>query len=345
MNFASDNWAGATEAVMAAIVRHNGGFAPAYGEDTLSAAVSRRFGEIFEREVEVFFVASGTAANTLSMAAAARPSGFILCTAQAHMHTDEFNAPEFMTGMKLVPVATADGLMAPDDLEAALARIPKGHAGPPAALTLTNATEYGTVYGPDQVAALAEVGRRHGMVIHVDGARFANAVAATAASPAELTWKAGVDLMSFGGTKNGCLVAEAVVVFAPGRFPDLAHLRQRAGHGLSKQRFIAAQFEGYFAEGGWLKTAAHANAMAARLREGLLRSNAARLDWHSTANEIFPVLGGAKAAELRAAGASFHTRETLPGGDERVRLVTSFLTTTEEVDRFVALLSAANDPG
>jgi threonine aldolase len=338
MNFASDNWTGATDAVMAAIARHKDGFAPAYGEDPLTAEVTRIFGEIFERKVEVFFVASGTAANTLCMAAAARPSGFIFCTAQAHMHTDEFNAPEFMTGMKLMPVSTRDGLMAPDGLETARAGLSTRHAGPPAALTLTNATEFGTVYAPERVTALAEIGRAHGMVVHVDGARFANAVAATGATPAELTWKSGVDLMSFGGTKNGCWAAEAIVVFEPGRFPDLVALRQRAGHGLSKQRFIAAQFEGYFADDGWLRTAAHANAMATRLRDGLMRNKAARLDWHSTANEVFPVLSAAKCAELRAAGAIFHTWETLPGGEERIRLVTSFLTTADEVDRLLALL-------
>jgi threonine aldolase len=143
--------------------------------------------------------------------------------------------------------------------------------------------------------------------------------------------------MSFGGTKNGCMIAEAVVVFEPGRFPDMANLRQRAGHGLSKQRFIAAQFEGYFADSGWLRTAAHANAMAARLRDGLMRRNTVRFDWHGTANELFPVLSTEKCGELRAGGANFHTWEVLPDREERIRLVTSFLTTPDEVDRFLAM--------
>jgi threonine aldolase len=338
MNFASDNWAGATDAVVEALNRANGGYAAAYGEDALTKAVTRTFCGVFEREVEVYFVGSGTAANTISMSAVAQPSGFIFCTAAAHMNTDEFNAPEFFTGMKLVGLEAPDGRMAPETLEAALARLPKGHTGPPAVLSLTNATEYGTVYAPEQIAALSAIARANGMAVHVDGARFANAVAATGASPAELTWRSGVDLMSFGGTKNGCWAAEAIVVFEPGRFPHLSNLRQRAGHGISKQRFIAAQFQGYFADGGWLRTAAHANAMAARLAAGIARSNAARLDWQSTANELFPVLGTAKAGELRAAGAVFHTWEPLAGGDERLRLVTSFLTTAEEVDRFLAVL-------
>lgn len=338
MNFASDNWAGATEAVAKALANANGGFAPAYGDDPATARVGQIFSTVFEREVEIFFVPSGTAANALSMSAVARPSGFIFCTPQAHMLTDEFNGPEFFTGMKLVPVGSESDLMQPEALTAALARLPKGHAGPPTVLSLTNATEYGTVYTADHVAALAEIARTAGMMVHVDGARFANAVAALDATPADLTWRAGVDLMSFGGTKNGCWAAEAIVVFTPGRFPDLANLRQRAGHGLSKTRFIAAQFEGYFADGGWLATARHANAMATRLAEGLRRSNAVRFDWIGTANELFPVISTELAQQLRTGGARFHTWEELGNGEERIRLVTSFATTPEDVDAFLALL-------
>lgn len=337
MNFASDNWAGATPAVAEALARANHGFAPAYGDDALTKRAHRTFCDIFEREVEVFFVASGTAANSLALSAAARPAGLVFCTEHAHIHNDEFNATEFLTGMKLVPLPTADGLMSMEALEAAIARFPLGRTGPFAVLSLTNATELGTVYPPGRVAELGAVARAHGMAVHIDGARFANAVAALGASPADLTWRAGVDLMSFGGTKNGCWAAEAVVILEPGRFPDIMALRQRIGHGLSKQRFIAAQYEGYFADGNWLKTAAHANAMAARLQAGLRRSIAARLDWESRANELFPVFSKAMAAKLRAAGAVFHTWDDL-GDDERVRLVTSFATSEADVDRFLALL-------
>ena len=178
------------------------------------------------------------------------------------------------------------------------------------------------------------------MAVHMDGARFANAVAATGAMPAELTWKAGVEIMSFGGTKNGCLGAEAIVLFQPGRFPDLPVLRQRAGHVASKARFVAAQFEGYFEDGGWLATAAHANAMAARLTEGIRRSNLARLAWESRANEVFPVLGRETIARLQQAGATFHEwpADGIGPGEDCVRLVTSFATTADEVERFVSLL-------
>jgi threonine aldolase len=176
------------------------------------------------------------------------------------------------------------------------------------------------------------------MAVHIDGARFANAVAATGESPADLTWRSGVDLMSFGGTKNGCWAAEAVVVFEPNRFPDLVNLRQRAGHGLSKQRFIAAQYRGYFADGNWLKTAAHANAMNQRLQAGLANSNSVRLPWRSEANESFPVMSAETAKRLRHAGAVFHTWEPVGDGEELVRLVTSFATTEADVDAFLALL-------
>ena len=338
MNFASDNWTGATVAVMEAVQRANGGIAPAYGDDEVTARVTKTFRDIFEREVEIFFMATGTGANAVSMSAAARPSGFVFCTAEAHMQTDEFNATEFFTGMKLVPLASENALMTPASLEAAIARLPKGHTGPPTVLSLTNATEYGTVYRPDRIAALSAIAKASGMIVHVDGARFANAVAATRASPAALTWQSGVDIMSFGGTKNGCLAAEAIIVFEPGRFPDLVNLRQRAGHGMSKTRFVAAQFEGYFAGGGWLATAGHANLMAQRLAAGIAKSNAASLPWQIEANELFPIMAQATAAKLRAAGATFHTWEELPSGDEMVRLVTSFETTTEDVDRFLALL-------
>ncbi len=339
MDFSSDNWSGATPAVMDGLARANEErFAPAYGNDPLTAAARQKISEIFEREVEVLFVTSGTAANTLSMAAVRREAGFVLCTDEAHVHNDEFNATEFFTGMKLVPVATRDGRMEPAGLRAALARFPEGRSGPPAALTLTNATEHGTVYAPAEVAALAAVARERGMAVHIDGARFANAVAASGVSPADLTWRAGADLMSFGGTKNGCVAAEAVIVFDTGRFPDIATLRQRAGQGLSKQRFIAGQYLGYFADGGWLLTAAHANAMAARLATGLRRSNRIRFDWDSTANELFPVIGNDMAEQLRAGGARFHTWQQLPDNEQRIRLVTSWSTTEADVDALLGLI-------
>jgi threonine aldolase len=338
MNFASDNWAGATEAVMAAVTRHNGGFAPGYGGDPLTKAVNQRFADVFERDVEVFFVGTGTAANALSMAAAGRPGGLVFASTEAHLQNDEFGATEFYTGgMKIVPVRSVAGLMDPAALSASIARY-GGRFGLPTVLSLTNATECGTVYSPAAVAELTAIGKAQGLVCHMDGARFANGVAALGVSPAEVTWKAGIDILSFGGTKNGCMAAEAIVVIEPGRFPNLTALRQRAGHTQSKARFIAAQFEGYFENGGWLQTARHANAMAARLTAGL--SGKVRLGWASTANEVFPVLPKATIARLREAGAMFYEwpAEGLGSDEDLIRLVTSFATSADEVERFLALV-------
>lgn len=338
MNFASDNWGGATEAVMAAVQRHNGGFAPGYGNDPLTAAVTARFSAIFEREVQVFFVGTGTAANAISMAAAGRPGGLVFGTSEAHIHNDEFGATEFYSGgMKIIPVAHANGIMDPAALEATIARY-GGRFGLPTVLSLTNATECGTVYQPGLVAELAGIGKQHGLTVHVDGARFGNAVAALNASPAEITWKAGVDILSFGGTKNGCMAAEAIVVFTPGKFPNLPAIRQRAGHTASKARFIAAQFEGYFEGDGWLRTARHANAMSARLAAGI--AGTAKLGWVSQANEVFAVLPKATIARLRDEGAMFYEwpADGLAADQDLVRLVTSFATSAEDVDRFIALL-------
>ena len=349
MIFTSDNWAGATPEVMAALTRHNTGFAAGYGSDHVSAAVKRRFSELFEREVEVFFTGTGTASNALSMAALARPGGVVLCSADAHLRSDEYGATEFFSsGMKPVAVPSRRGKFAPAALEATLKLYPEGgRAGRPVALSVTEATEAGTLYTAAELAELAGIAHRHGMLVHLDGARFANAVAALDASPAALTWKAGIDLMSFGGTKNGCWAAEAIVVFEPGRFPDLEVLRARAGQTCSKARFVAAQFEGYLENGNWLKTAAHANAMARRLAEDLASSGGGRLGWQPQANEVFPVLPKATIARLRSAGAMFHSWPVdeieLAKDEELVRLVTSWATSRKEVDMFVRLVQEASN--
>jgi threonine aldolase len=342
MNFASDNWAGATPEVMAALARHNDGFAAAYGGDGLTAAVRRRFSELFEREVEVFFTVTGTASNALSMAACARPGGLIFCSGDAHLRSDEYGASEFFSGgMKPIAVPSRLGKITPEGLATTLGRYgADNRTGRPAVLSLTNATEAGTVYGAAEVAALAKLAHAAGAKVHMDGARFANAVASVDVAPSELTWKAGVDLMSFGGTKNGCWAAEAIVVFTPGTFPDLDIIKARAGQTLSKARLEAAQFEAYLADGNWLKTARHANAMARRLAEGMTAK--ARLAWRSEANEVFAVLRRETISRLKTAGAVFHpwpTEEAIVGADEEaVRLVCSWATSEPEVEQFVALL-------
>ncbi|MDB5540401.1 MAG: L-threonine aldolase [Devosia sp.] len=346
MNFASDNWAGATPEVMAALGRANDGAAPAYGNDALTRRVTAMFSEVFETDVELWFTATGTASNSLGLAGLSRPGGLVLCSSEAHIHVDEWGATEFQSGgMKLVPMPQVAGRVSAATLAETLGRFPEGNRfGVPVALSLTNATECGTVYAPEQVRELAGMARERGLSVHMDGARFANAVAATRASPAELTWRAGVDFLSFGGTKNGCWAAEAIVVFSPGKLRDLAARRQRAGHTFSKSRFVAAQFEAYLTDGNWLRWAGHANAMAERLRAGLRGAKAARLGWESEANEVFAVLSTEAIARVRAAGGTLYEwpaealGEALGEGEELVRLVTSWATKADEVERFLGMV-------
>ena len=292
MNFASDNWAGAAPAVMSALSRHNTGFEPAYGSDSLTSGISDRFNEIFEREVAVFFVATGSAANSLSLAAYAKPGGIVFCHKTAHIQVDECNCPEFMTGgAKLVGVAGPDGKMTPQGLSAAMSDYPDGvvHHGQVATVSITQATECGSVYSLDEIGAIREAARSRSIPLHMDGARFANALATLGCTPAEMTWKAGVDVLSFGATKNGCWCAEAVVFFDLEAARGFQYLRKRAGHLFSKSRFVAAQFEGYFQDDTWLANASHANGMATRLAEGI-RDAGGRTAWAVEANELFPIL-------------------------------------------------------
>lgn len=343
MNFASDNWSGAAPEVMAALTRANDGFATAYGGDALTAAVTARFSAVFERPVEVHFVATGTAANALSMAACARPGGLILCSAEAHLRNDEYGASEFFTsGMKPVGLPTRLDKVSRDGLVETLARFPEGNrTGRPTVLSLTEATEGGTLYSIAEVTELAAIAKQSGLHVHMDGARFANAAASLGVTPAELTWKAGIDLMSFGGTKNGCWAADAIVVFTPGKFPDLPVIKSRAGHTFSKSRFVAAQFDAYLSDDNWLRYAGHANRMAKRLADDLTSSGKGRLGWTPQANEVFVVLKRASIDRLRAASAMFHpwpSGEVPVGADEQlVRLVASWATSERDVDQFVAL--------
>lgn len=351
MNFAGDNWAGASERVIAALAEAARRGGPAYGGDNLTKAVEARFAEVFEREVTVFLVATGTAANALGLATCARPGGVVFCHREAHILVDEAGASEFFGGgLKVVGIDGLGGKLAPESLAAAMARFPEGvvHHGQPVAVSLTEITELGTAYAPAEIAALSKVAKSRGAAVHMDGARFAGAVAALNVAPADLTWRAGVDVMSFGATKNGCIAAEAVVFFDPGHARDFGFARQRAGQGFSKNWFIAAQFDAYFKDGHWLDLARHANASGARLAAAIAKSKSGRLAVEPTANEVFAALSKDADARLRAAGAVYHPWpadsvpvDRRPGADEvLVRLVTSWQTPQEDIDRFAAVLSA-----
>lgn len=339
MFFASDNTSGAAPEIMAAMARANEGYQRSYGADALMDRVRARVREVLEApEAAVYLVATGTAANSLALAVGTPPWGAVFCHRHAHVAEDECNAPEFFTGgAKLVLVDGAHGKMTPETLAPQLARIGAGgvHSLQTGTLTITNVTEAGTVYTPAEIAALTALARARGMPCHLDGARFANALVATGATPAEMTWKAGIDILSFGGTKNGCMGVEAVVIFNPAKAAEFELRRKRAGHLSSKYRFLAAQFDAYLADGLWLRLAAQANAMGARLADGLARRNDVTQLHPVQANMMFPEWPAGTHARLQAAGAVYYDW-TLPSGREGARLVTSWSTTEADVDRFLA---------
>jgi threonine aldolase len=350
MNFASDNTAGVAPTILDAIARANDGYALGYGSDAATARVEERLAQVFEHEVAVFLLPTGTAANALALAQVSPPWGAVLCHVESHIATDECGAPEFFGGgLKLIGLAGEGGKIAPETLEAALARGPWGgpHHVTAAAVSLSQATEAGTIYRRHEIARLADIAHGHGLTVHMDGARFANALVRTNTTPAELTWRAGVDVLSFGATKGGALAAEAVIFFDPARAGGMQERRKRGGHLLSKHRFLAAQVEAYLADDLWLDLARHANRMADRLVE---RLGAAGIEpvWPVEANEVFVPLGAGADRRLKAAGASYYpwTSASLPAGlvvppdATVVRLVTSFSTTEAEVDRFAALARA-----
>jgi len=346
MFFASDNWAGAHPAIAAGLSANAAGFSTAYGDSALDKAITDRFGEIFEREVAVFFVSTGTAANALSLTAYNKSGGIALTHREAHLIADECGAFEYLSGGgRLHGVDGASGRIDPAELEKALARLAPEvvHTGRPIAVSITQSTEVGTIYGLDQIAAISALAKRHKLPLHMDGARFANALVALDASPAEMTWKRGVDVLSFGGTKNGCWCAEAVVLFDLDRARELSFLRKRAAQLFSKSRFIAAQFDAYFRDGLWLETARHSNAMAASLAAEVEQSKTARLAWRPEANEVFVILKKTNAKRLEEAGAVFYDWAVPQGlavaDDEMLyRFVTSFATTAKDVEQFGALV-------
>ena len=336
-SFASDNTAPATPEVMEALVAANRGPQPAYGKDEITARLERRFADLFEHEVAVFPVATGTAANALALSACTTPWGLIYCHRLAHVHEHEAGAPEFYSGgARLVALDGPNGKLAPAALKQELDAAGFGvvHESQPQAVTITQASEAGTLYRIEEIKAIADLVHARGMKLHMDGARFANAAAALGAAPADLTWRAGVDIISFGATKNGALAAEAVIAFDPALGLSLAFRRKRAGHLLSKQRYASAQLEAGLIDGRWLAWARHANAMAARLAQGLTALGCASLDFPVEANEIFVRLPEKVLAGLEADGFAFH-RRPVPN-QQLIRLVTSWNSAAEGIDGFLA---------
>ncbi|WP_341705206.1 beta-eliminating lyase-related protein [Ferrovibrio sp.] len=309
MDFRSDNISGAAPEILAALAAANGGTASAYGDDDWSRELDGAFSVLFDTECRVFPVATGTAANALALGCLSPGHGAVFAHQDSHIVVDECNAPEFFTGgAKLVALPGAAGKIDAAALEAALGQGWLGvqHHPQPAAVSITQATESGTVYSPDEVAAIAHLCRANGMHLHMDGARFANAVAGLNVSPAALTWKAGVDVLSFGATKNGAIAAEAVVFFKPALADSFLFRRKRGGHLFSKMRFLSAQLLAMLQDGLWLRLARQANARAQALADGIRAIDGLSVAWPVQANEVFAQIPPTVAGRLRARGFRFH---------------------------------------
>jgi threonine aldolase len=338
-NFTSDNVSPACDAVMAALNAANHGSAPSYGNDELTTRLEALVSDLFETPVSVFPVTTGTAANSLALSQLVPPYGAIYCYEAAHIVTDECGAPEFFSGgARLVGLAATDGKVRPQQIKDAVAYAADigVHHVKPAAISLTQATEWGTVYTLAELASLGEAARRLGLPVHMDGARFANALAHLGCSPAQATWKQGVDVLSLGATKNGALCAEAVVFFNPLLAHDFELRRKRAGHLWSKQRFLSAQLLGYLEKDLWLQNARHANDMATILSQGLQKVPGSTLLHPVEANEIFVSLPEAIVAALETQFKFYRWPLQAPTGGVTIRLLTTYATSQAEVDELLA---------
>lgn len=345
MFFASDNSGPVHPQILDALRRANDGHMMGYGrpDDSVTQAAVARLRDVFEApQAEIWLVGTGTAANVLALSAMVTPFQTVYCSPVAHIHEDEFNGFEFHSGgAKLALVGDSDK-MAPDALAAAIDHdIRRGQSpeqmGP---VSLTQATERGRVYTCPEIAALCDVAKRHDLPVHMDGARFANAVATLGCTPAEMTWKAGISALSFGGTKNGCMGVEAVIFFDPGAAPDFALRRRRAGHTFSKHRYLAAQMLAYLEDDLWLATARKANENRARLEVGLRQARGIRIDHAPQANMIFARLPEPVHQRLQGAGAVYYSAPPDADGLRPVRLVCDWSLDPDDIDSFLGI--AAN---
>ncbi|MBY8974362.1 low specificity L-threonine aldolase [Rhodobacteraceae bacterium NNCM2] len=349
MFFTSDNAAGAAPQILEAVGRAGEGFAWAYGADPTTDRVEELVREVFEApEARAFSVATGTAANSLALACLCPPWGTVFCHDVSHIEVDECGGPEFFTGgAKLTLLEGDNAKMRPAVVARALAKgaAASVHNVQNGAVSITQATELGSIYTIDEIAEICRAAKEHGMPVHMDGTRFANAVARTGASPAEMSWKAGVDILCLGATKNGALAAETVILFNPDHAREFELRRKRGGHLFSKMRFVSAQVEAYLTDGLWLDLAHHANAMADRLAAGIAAIEGAEVTNKVEANLLFVNMNLAQHRRLQAAGAQYYPmniEQSEDGPDDApwdVRLVTSFQTTEAEVDRFLDVMT------
>ena len=345
MNFASDNVYGIDPRIMQAMVDANQRLTDvSYCHDDGAKQVEARLSSIFETDVKAFLVVNGTGANSLALSAMCPPFGGVLCHESAHINTDECNAPEFFTGgAKLITLSGDNAKITPAAITEKIKQFVHGeHGARLSALSITNATELGTVYSPREIKALAAVVKPQGMKMHMDGARFANALVGLGCTPAELTWKAGIDVLSFGGTKNGGMLLEAVVFFDTALAEDFLYRRKRAGQLISKSRFISAQMQAYLADDVWLENAKRANRLAQTLAKGFEQSNRIRLSSPVQANEVFAYMPRHVYDAMQAKGAHFYEwpMPNTPEDEVHCRFVLSFATPAKDVDLFIKLVNA-----
>jgi threonine aldolase len=336
IDYRSDNTGRAAPEILEALVAANTGTALGYGADEWTARLQERFSELFETKLRVFPVATGTAANALSLAAASPSWGLVYCSEAAHINTAEANAAGFFGGgLKLVPVAGTYGRIDADALAKTLAAVLPGqlHRGQPAAVNITQASDLGNVYRLDEIRAIAEIAKSRGLKVHMDGARFANALARLGCSPAEMSWRSGIDILSFGATKNGGAVCDAIIVFAPELADGLAVQLRRAGQVWSKMRFASAQLMAYIEDGLWLRLAQASNAAAARIAAGIADFPGLRLVAPVEANEIFLEIPSAVMDALERDGFQFYRRSAT-----LARFVCRFDVTEAETEALVAAL-------
>jgi threonine aldolase len=330
--FASDNNSGICPEALEAIRRFNVGHVVAYGSDEVTAKAASCFRDLFETDCVTFFVFNGTAANSLAIGSFCSAHHSVLCHRYSHVESDECNAPGFLNqGLRIVPVDGADGKIDPSELERVLREGRPIHASQPGVLSLTNSTELGTLYRPDAIAELAGIAKRNRLAVHVDGARFANGVAAANCTPAELSWKAGVDVLVFGGTKNGLAFGEAIVFFNKDAVADFLYRMKQSGQLASKMRFLAAQWIGLVTNSKWLEYARNANAMAEMLHSRLGEIEAIKLLFPREANAVFAKIPEKVVEQMYERGWRFYT-DVGPGGGARI--MCSWDTTREDVESF-----------
>ena len=335
--FASDNVTSACPEVMDAVIAANSGIAGSYGDDEWSLALKNRLSEIFETEVEVFLAVTGTASNALALSALAPVFGKIYCHELSHINTDECGAPELFTGgAKLIPMRSSNGRIDTVDLAETIRGSGNVHVTQPSVVSVTMSCETGTVYQLDEIKAISKIAHDNKMSVHMDGARFANALVSLDVSPAEMTWKSGVDVLTLGGTKNGCLAAEAVVFFKPEMVGNFPFLHKRSGQLLSKMRFISSQLEAYLTNDVWLRNARHANAMAKILSEGLNSFANIKLAYPTQSNEVFVHLPRDVIDYLNSAGYDINEEE-LDG--KAVRFVTAWNSEVKDINDLLDTLA------